>query len=274
MLSRARRIGVQTKRFATQAYSLVTVERRAGVGLITLNRPKALNALNGALIADINAAARELDADSTVGAIVVTGSDRAFAAGADIKEMAKREFVEVYSQNMFSEWADLTKIVKPTIAAVNGFALGGGCELAMMCDIIVAGDTAQFGQPEVTIGTIPGCGGTQRLLRAVGKSKAMQLVLTGDRLSAQEALAFGLVAQVVPAAATVDTAVAMGARIAAHSKPIVAMAKEAVNAAYEGTLAEGIRFERRMFHTTFATKDQKEGMAAFAEKRKPAFTDS
>lgn len=274
MLSRARRIGVQTKRFAIQAYSLVTVERRAGVGLITLNRPKALNALNGALIADINAAARELDADSTVGAIVVTGSDRAFAAGADIKEMAKREFVEVYSQNMFSEWADLTKIVKPTIAAVNGFALGGGCELAMMCDIIVAGDTAQFGQPEVTIGTIPGCGGTQRLLRAVGKSKAMQLVLTGDRLSAQEALAFGLVAQVVPAAATVDTAVAMGARIAAHSKPIVAMAKEAVNAAYEGTLAEGIRFERRMFHTTFATKDQKEGMAAFAEKRKPAFTDS
>lgn len=256
------------------AFSLVNVERRGGVGLITLNRPKALNALNGALIADINAAARAFDADSTIGAIVLTGSDKAFAAGADIKEMSKREFVDVYSKNMFAEWADLTKIIKPTIAAVNGFALGGGCELAMMCDIIICGDNAQFGQPEVTIGTIPGCGGTQRLTRAVGKSKAMQLVLTGDRLSAQEALAFGLVAQVVPAATTVDTAVAMGARIAAHSKPIVAMAKEAVNAAYEGTLAEGIRFERRVFHTTFATKDQKEGMAAFSEKRKPAFTDS
>lgn len=161
-----------------------------------------------------------------------------------------------------------------TIAAVNGFALGGGCELAMMCDIIIAGDTAQFGQPEVTIGTIPGCGGTQRLIRAVGKSKAMELVLTGDRLTAADALTYGLVAQVVPAAKTLETAVVMGTKIAGHSKPIIAMAKEAVNAAYELTLAEGIRFERRMFHSTFATADQKEGMAAFVEKRKPAFTDA
>lgn len=161
-----------------------------------------------------------------------------------------------------------------TIAAVNGFALGGGCELAMMCDIIIAGENAQFGQPEVTIGTIPGCGGTQRLIRAVGKSKAMELVLTGDRLSAAEALSFGLVARVVPVSKTVDTAVEMGAKIASFSKPVIAMAKEAVNASYEMSLAEGIRFERRMFHTTFALKDQKEGMAAFVEKRKPAFTDS
>jgi len=219
------------------------------------------------------AAARAFDSDASVGAIVLTGSERAFAAGADIKEMAGARFIDVFARNMFSEWADLTKIVKPTIAAVNGFALGGGCELAMMCDIIVAGETAQFGQPEVTIGTIPGCGGTQRLVRAVGKAKAMEMVLTGDRIGAAEALAAGLIARVVPAARTVEVAVEMGAKIAALSKPVVAMAKEAVNAAFEMSLAEGVRFERRVFHATFATLDQKEGMAAFVEKRKPAFKD-
>lgn len=244
------------------------------MGVITLNRPKALNALNGQLIGEINSAAKAFDADPSVGAIVLTGSEKAFAAGADIKEMASRAFIDVYSKNMFQEWADLTKIQKPTIAAVNGFALGGGCELAMMCDIIVAGENAQFGQPEVTIGTIPGCGGTQRLIRAVGKSKAMELVLTGDRMPASEALTYGLVARVTPVDKTLETAVAMGQKIASYSKPVIAMAKEAVNASYEMTLAEGIRFERRMFHTTFATKDQKEGMGAFVEKRKPAFTDS
>jgi enoyl-CoA hydratase/carnithine racemase len=187
--------------------------------------------------------------------------------------MADKQFSEVFGKNMFAEWADLTKIAKPTIAAVNGFALGGGCELAMMCDIIIAGDTAQFGQPEVTIGTIPGCGGTQRLIRAIGKSRAMELVLTGDRMPASEALTRGLVARVVPADKTVETAVGIAAKIASFSKPIIAMAKEATNASYEMTLAEGIHFERRLFHTTFATADQKEGMAAFAGKRKPTFTD-
>lgn len=220
------------------------------------------------------AAARAFDGDSTVGAIVLTGSDKAFAAGADIKEMASKEFIEVYWKNMFAEWADLAKTIKPTIAAVNGFALGGGCELAMMCDIIVAGENAQFGQPEVVLGTIPGCGGTQRLIRAVGKSKAMELVLTGDRMGAAEALSFGLVAKVVPTDKTVETALAMGEKIAAHSKPVIAMAKETVNAAYELSLAEGLRFERRIFHATFATADQKEGMAAFVQKRKPAFKDA
>lgn len=252
---------------------MVLTEKRGAVGLITLNRPKALNALNSQLIAEINAAARAFDSDATVGAIVITGSERAFAAGADIKEMAGKEFVECYTANMFSEWADLTKIRKPVIAAVNGFALGGGCELAMMADIIVAGDKAQFGQPEVTIGTIPGCGGTQRLIRSVGKSKAMEMVLTGDRITAAEALSAGLVARVYPAAELVDSAVAMAAKIASFSKPVIAMAKEATNAAYESSLTEGVRLERRLFHQTFALKDQKEGMGAFADKRKPSWKD-
>jgi enoyl-CoA hydratase len=188
--------------------------------------------------------------------------------------MAAKTFPATYATNMFAPWADLTKVAKPTIAAVNGFALGGGCELAMMCDIIVAGEGAQFGQPEVTIGTIPGCGGTQRLLRAVGKSKAMEMILTGDyRMSAAEALQFGLVTRVLPPGQLVDAAVALGAKISERSKPIVAMAKEAVNAGYEGSLAEGVRLERRFFHATFGTHDQKEGMAAFIAKRKPAFKD-
>lgn len=264
---------VAKRAFSAAAYQLITTEKRGAVGLITLNRPKALNALNSAIIAEINSAAQAFDNDSTVGAIVLTGSERAFAAGADIKEMATKEFIDVYKTNMFAEWADLTKIKKPTIAAVNGFALGGGCELAMMCDMIVAGENAQFGQPEVLLGTIPGCGGTQRLVRAVGKSKAMDMVLTGDRISAQEALACGLVSRVVPKEKTVDLALEMGGKIASYSKPVIQMAKEAVNASFEMTLAEGIRFERRLFHQTFATKDQKEGMAAFVDKRKPNFKD-
>lgn len=209
------------------------------------------------------------DRDDDVGAIVITGSEKAFAAGADIKEMADREFVPNYVNNMFSEWADLTKIVKPTIAAVNGFALGGGCELAMMCDIMVAGENAKFGQPEVTIGTIPGCGGTQRLIRAVGKSKAMEMCLTGDFWDAESMREAGLVSHVVPKEETLDKAIAIGARIASHSRPVIAMCKEAVNSAHELSLAEGVRFERRVFHSTFATKDQKEGMGAFVGKRKP-----
>jgi len=265
------------------------------------------------------AATKAYDNDDEVGAIVITGSEKAFAAGADIKEMATKTFAETYGRNMFAEWADLIKIRKPvswvavsgavppppprrvargstphrtaphrtayrappvrhaaalhlqTIAAVNGYALGGGCELAMMCDIMIAGDNAQFGLPEITLGTIPGCGGTQRLVRAIGKSKAMAMVLTGERLPAAEALASGLVAKVVPADKTVATAVEMGAKIASMSRPVVGMAKESINNAYEMTLAEGIHFERRLFHATFATADQKEGMDAFVNKRKAAF---
>jgi enoyl-CoA hydratase len=251
---------------------MVLTETRGAVGLIRLNRPKALNALCSPLIAELNDAARGFDADPAVGAIVITGSDRAFAAGADIKEMVNKTFPATFSGNLFADWADLPRVSKPVIAAVNGFALGGGCELAMMCDIIIAGDTAVFGQPEVTIGTIPGCGGTQRLIRAVGKSKAMEMVLTGDyKMGAAEAAAAGLVSRVVPAAETVDTALAVGAKIASHSRPVIAMAKEAVNAAAEVSLAEGIRWERRLFHSTFAMADQKEGMGAFVEKRKPTW---
>jgi len=258
------------------SYETVLVETRpGGVGVITLNRPKALNALSRALIRDITAAAGAFEADASVGAIVLAGSDRAFAAGADIKEMAGATFPGTYSRDMLGDWAAVAALRKPTVAAVNGFALGGGCELAMMCDIIVAGDTAVFGQPEVTIGTIPGCGGTQRLVRAVGKAKAMEMILTGDyKMDAAEALRAGLVARVVPAGETLAAAVELAARIARWSKPAVAMAKEAVNAAFESSLAEGVRFERRLFHSTFATADQKEGMAAFAAKRKPVWKDA
>jgi enoyl-CoA hydratase/carnithine racemase len=232
---------------------------------------QALNALCNALMDEVNAAAKDFDKDSSVGAIVLHGDDRAFAAGADIKEMAGRTYMECFKNNMFASWGDLAKTTKPTIAAVNGFALGGGCEVAMMCDIIIAGENAQFGQPEVTIGTIPGGGGTQRLIRAVGKSKAMELILTGDRMGAAEAKQCGLVARVVPVEETVPQAIALGEKIASLSQPIIAMAKEATNAAYEGTLEQGLVFERRLFHSSFATHDQKEGMSAFAEKRKPEF---
>ena len=281
--SAAPRVRAPTVRFmsavaaATPPYEMIKVESRAGgaVSLITLHRPKALNALCAQLIAEINAAATAADADAGVAAIVLTGSERAFAAGADIKEMSDVTFAAAFGKDMFAEWAALTRIRKPTIAAVDGFALGGGCELAMMCDIIIAGAGAQFGQPEVAIGTIPGCGGTQRLVRAVGKSRAMEMVLTGDRIGAAEALAAGLVSRVVPAGeSTVDAAVAMGARIAQHSKAIVAMAKEAVNASFELSLAQGVHLERRFFHATFTTADQKEGMAAFVGKRKPKFVDA
>jgi enoyl-CoA hydratase/carnithine racemase len=259
--------------FSTGKYEFLEVETRDKVGLVTLNRPKALNALCEGLIAELNEVTQGMDSNPDIGAIVITGSKKAFAAGADIKEMASRQFIDVYKNNMFAEWADLTTVKKPVIAAVNGYALGGGCELAMMCDIILAGDKAKFGQPEVTIGTIPGCGGTQRLIRSVGKSKAMMMCLTGDMIGAEEAEAAGLVAKVYPADDLLDEALSMADKIAGMSKPVIAMCKEAVNASYEMTLAEGVRFERRVFHSSFATKDQKEGMGAFVEKRAPAFKD-
>lgn len=258
----------------TGPFENITVEQRDKVALITLNRPKALNALCDALIDEINIATRDADQDADIGAIVVTGSSKAFAAGADIKEMASRTFIETYSKNMFSQWADITKISKPIIAAVDGYALGGGCELAMMCDMIFASDKAKFGQPEILLGTIPGCGGTQRLIRSVGKSKAMDMVLTGDMISAQEARDFGLVARLYTSEELVDEALKAANKIASFSKPVVAMAKECVNAAYEMSLAEGVTRERRTFHATFATNDQKEGMAAFVAKRPANFTDS
>lgn len=257
---------------SSASYQFITVSTEGGsVGLVTLNRPKALNALCSPLMDEVNAATKVFDADPAIGAIVLTGSERAFAAGADIKEMRAKTFPETYSEDMFASWGDVAKLRTPTIAAVNGFALGGGCELAMMCDIIIAGSKAKFGQPEITLGTIPGAGGTQRLVRAVGKSKAMEMVLAGTQISAAEALASGLVASVHAPEELVAAAVALGAKIASFSRPSVMMAKEAVNAAYELSLAEGIKTERRLFLSTFATLDQKEGMAAFAEKRAPNF---
>ena len=254
------------------AYETILVETRGPVGLITLNRPKALNALNDQLVTELGRALDALEADAAIGAIVVTGSEKAFAAGADIKEMAGFDYMDVYTSNFITaKWERLAQCRKPTIAAVAGFALGGGCEMAMMADFILAADTAKFGQPEVTIGTIPGAGGTQRLTRFVGKSKAMEMVLTGRMIDAAEAERCGLVSRIVPAAELVEEAVKVATKIASLSQPVIAMAKEAVNVAYESTLAEGIRFERRLFHSTFATEDQKEGMAAFAEKRQPGW---
>eukprot|EP00903_Cladosiphon_okamuranus_P013376 g12466.t1 len=275
-LSRCHRPAVQAwgirSASSTSAFDNVLTERRERVGIVTLNRPKALNALNNALIQDICSAAEAFEQDPNVGAIVLTGSERAFAAGADIKEMASLSYAEAYGENRFKEFARLTSIRKPIIAAVNGYALGGGCELAMMCDIILAGEKAKFGQPEITLGVIPGWGGTQRLVRAVGKSKAMEMVLTGNQLDAHQAERDGLVARVYPADQLVEEAVAMAAKIGSMSLPVALLAKEATNAAFEGTLAEGCRLERRMFHSCFALDDQKEGMAAFAEKRAPKWT--
>ncbi|GBG30357.1 Enoyl-CoA hydratase, mitochondrial [Hondaea fermentalgiana] len=254
------------------SYENIKVEKKEGrVALIELYRPKALNALCTPLINELNDATEKLDLDADVGAIVITGSEKAFAAGADIKEMQSKEYINAYTTNMFANWANLSKIQTPTIAAVNGFALGGGCELAMLCDIILAGEKAKFGQPEIKLGTIPGCGGTQRLIRAVGKSKAMELVLTGNMMSAQEAEAKGLVARIYPVEDLVDEALKMARQISSFSKPIVQMAKEAVNASYEMSLEEGCRFERRIFHSTFSTEDRLEGMTAFVEKRDPTF---
>ena len=251
---------------------MIIVETKGAVGLVTLNRPKALNALNGQLMRELGAALLAFDADDAVGAIVITGSERAFAAGADIKEMQPKSYMDAYLGDFITaEWEMVTRIRKPVIAAVAGYALGGGCELAMMCDFIIAADTAKFGQPEITLGIIPGSGGTQRLTRLVGKSKAMDMVLTGRMMDAAEAERSGLVSRVVPAADLVAEAIKIAETIAGLGRPSVMMAKEAVNRALETTLAEGIRFERRMFHSLFATEDQKEGMAAFVEKRKPKF---
>ncbi len=254
------------------SYENIIVEKENGVGTITLNRPKALNALCKALIDDLEAALDDLESDDSIGCILLTGSDKAFAAGADIKEMKDKTYQEVYAEDFITEgWERLAKTRKPVIAAVAGYALGGGCEIAMMCDFILAADTAKFGQPEITIGTIPGSGGTQRLTRFVGKSKAMELCLTGRMMDAEEAERAGLVARVVPAGELLAEARKTAAKIAGLSHPVVMMAKEAVNRAFETTLAEGIKFERRVFHATFALDDQKEGMAAFAEKRPPAW---
>jgi enoyl-CoA hydratase len=251
----------------------ILAETNGKVGVVTLNRPKALNALCNGLIKELNAQLKQFDADPNIGAIIITGSERAFAAGADIKEMAPQTYMSAYKSDMLAFWHDVTLIKKPIIAAVNGFALGGGCELAMMCDIIIAGDKAKFGQPEILLGTIPGCGGTQRLTRAVGKSKAMEWILTGNHFTAEEAERAGLVSRVVPAAELKDKALETAAKIASFSQPIASLCKEAVNAAYETTLHQGVTYERRLFHSTFATVDQKEGMKAFAEKRKADFKD-
>jgi len=252
------------------AYENIIVETRGNVGLITLNRPKALNALCIALIDELGRALDTFEADDAIGCMVLTGSEKAFAAGADIKEMKDKTYAQAYGEDFITVgWERLARTRKPVIAAVAGYALGGGCEIAMMCDIVIAADTAKFGQPEITIGTIPGSGGTQRLTRAVGKAKAMEMCLTGRMMDAEEAERSGLVARVVPAADLMAEAMKTADKIAALSRPIVMMAKEAVNRAYETTLAEGIKFERRVFHATFATADQKEGMSAFAEKRPP-----
>ncbi len=253
------------------SYANILVETHSRVGLIRLNRPQALNALNAALIEDLNQALAAFEGDSAIGAIVLTGSEKAFAAGADIKEMQSKAFADVFLEDFISRWENLTRTRKPTIAAVAGFALGGGCELAMMCDFIIAADTAKFGQPEIKLGVIPGAGGTQRLTRFVGKAKAMEMVLTGRMMDAAEAERAGLVSRIVPAASLIEDALKTAATIASLSAPAVYAAKESVNRAYETTLAEGVRFERRIFHSLFATHDQKEGMRAFAEKRAPDF---
>ncbi|XP_053306611.1 enoyl-CoA hydratase, mitochondrial [Spea bombifrons] len=261
---------------AGPAYQYILVERKGkneNVGFIQLNRPKALNALCDGLMTELNQALDSFEGDPQVGAIVITGSEKAFAAGADIKEMQNRTFQECYGGGFLSHWNRVSSVKKPVIAAVNGYALGGGCELAMMCDIIYAGEKAQFGQPEILLGTIPGAGGTQRLTRAVGKSLAMEMVLTGDRISAQEAKQAGLVSKVFPADKLLEEAISCGEKIAGNSKLIVSMAKEAVNGAFELSLSEGNRLEKRLFHSTFATDDRKEGMTAFVEKRKAKFTD-
>ncbi|WP_046864037.1 enoyl-CoA hydratase [Microvirga massiliensis] len=253
------------------AYETILVETRGRVGLITLNRPKALNALNSTLIGEVNDALDGFERDADIGCIVLTGSEKAFAAGADIKEMASLSYPQTYLDDFITSWDRVGARRKPIIAAVAGFALGGGCELAMMCDFIIAADNAKFGQPEIKLGVMPGSGGTQRLTRAVGKAKAMDLCLTGRMMDAAEAERAGLVARIVPLADLLKEAMAAAEAIAGMSLPIAMMTKESVNRAFETTLAEGIRFERRVFHAMFATEDQKEGMAAFVEKRPPAF---
>jgi enoyl-CoA hydratase len=249
----------------------IIVERRGRVGIVRLNRPQALNALNATLRNELLGAVEAFDADADVGCILITGSDKAFAAGADIKEMADKSYIDIFRADYAADYERLARVRKPVIAAVAGFALGGGCELAMMCDLIIAADNANFGQPEIKLGIIPGIGGTQRLARAVGKAKAMDLILTGRMMDAAEAERSGLVARVVPAASLMEEAIKVAETIAAMSQPSLLAAKEAVNRSFEMSLAEGVRFERRVFHALFATKDRKEGMAAFIEKRPPRF---
>jgi len=254
-------------------YENLIVETRERVGVITLNRPKALNALNDALMDELGRALLAFDADDSIGAIVITGSERAFAAGADIAAMSGWSYMDVYkTEYLTRNWEHIRRVRKPVVAAVAGFALGGGCELAMMCDVVIAADSARFGQPEIRLGVIPGAGGTQRLPRAIGKAKAMDLCLTGRMMDAAEAERAGLVSRVVPAVALMDEAMAVASTIATFSLPSVMMLKEAVNRAYEAPLSEGLLFERRMFHSLFATQDQKEGMRAFLEKRAAEFT--
>ena len=256
----------------TPGYRNLFVERRGAVGIITLNRPQALNALNAALITELASALDNFESDAAIGAIVLTGGEKAFAAGADIKEMLTKTYPQIYLDDFItSGWERVGQCRKPVVAAVAGFALGGGCEVAMMCDIIIAADNARFGQPEITLGTIPGAGGTQRLARFVGKAKAMDLCLTGRMMDATEAERAGLISRVVPAAELLSEAVKVAERVASMSRPIAMMVKESINRAWETTLTEGVRFERRLFHATFATEDRKEGMAAFVEKRAPSF---
>jgi enoyl-CoA hydratase len=250
----------------------IIVDTRGRVGLITLNRPQALNALNAKLMTELAAAIDAFEADAGIGCIVITGSEKAFAAGADIKEMADKSFLDAFYDDFCADWHRVGRARKPTVAAVAGYALGGGCELAMLCDIIIAADNARFGQPEIKLGVIPGIGGTQRLTRAVGKAKAMDLILTGRMMDAAEAERAGLVARVVPLASLMDEAMKTAETIAGMPLPAAMVAKEAVNRAFETSLAEGVEFERRVFHSLFATQDQKEGMAAFVDKRPPKFT--
>ncbi len=254
------------------AYENIIVESKGRVGLITLNRPKAMNALCSPLIAELGQALDAFEADDEIGAIVLTGGEKAFAAGADIKEMSTKTFASCYIEDFITKgWEAVSKVRKPVVAAVAGYALGGGCEVAMMCDFILAADNAKFGQPEITLGVIPGAGGSQRLTRAVGKAKAMEMILTGRMMDATEAERSGLVSRIVPASDLLNEAIKVADRIAGMGRLAVYAAKEAVNRAFESPLSEGVRFERRMFHALFSTEDQKEGMAAFAEKRQPNF---
>ncbi len=253
------------------AYENIISETRDAVGIITLNRPKALNALNAQLIDELNLALSGFQEDAAIGCVIITGNDKAFAAGADIREMKDMSFTDVYLGNFLSTWDKVSEFRKPMIAAVSGYCLGGGCELALMCDFIIAADTAKFGLPEITLGIIPGSGGTQRLARSIGKAKAMEMILTGRLMEAAEAESCGLVSRIVAPDKLLDEAVATATKIATFSQPVVMMAKEAVNRAFETSLAEGLRFERRLMHSMFALEDQKEGMSAFVEKRKPDF---
>ncbi len=253
-------------------YECILTETDGAVGIITLNRPDALNAFNKQLMDELTDAILKFEADDAINCMVLTGSEKAFAAGADIKEMASKDYMEVYKENFITaNWEEATRARKPIIAAVAGYALGGGCELALMCDFIIAGDNAKFGQPEISIGAMPGAGGTQRLARFIGKSKAMEMCLTGRMMDAEEAERCGLVSRIVPKGELRDEAIRVAKQIAGFSRPIVMLTKESVNRAYETTLSEGVRFERRVFHSVFGTEDQKEGMAAFVEKRKPTF---